>query len=533
MYCLPEIREAVEAAVLNGLGDVLGGNRVAFREVGNRPRDAENAVVRTGGQTEPLERAAEHRRRLLGQRTEIRELRRGNGGVADVLALAVVLPLPGGEHTGADGFRGFLLRVFPRGERLILDRLHGDLEVDAVEKRPGQAAEVLLHGFLRAGAALRAVPAARTGIHRGNQLKIGGVGDLTGGAGDGQLSVLHRLAQHLERVAPELGQLVEKQHTPVGEGDFAGQGKPPRSARTARERDRRGRMMGCAERTLGAFDGLLCAADRRPDTDDVQPLLVRQRRQNGRKPLRHHAFARAGRAGEQHVMPAGRRDFERPLDEVLTEHMGVVEVVLRGERLRGRRTGRKLSASAQVVDELAQRPHRVDGQAVRVGRLLRVFRRHVNRLEVRAPRCERHGERTAHRAQLARKRQLAEEQRVLRQGVDFAGGGENGQQNGQVVGCSGFSRVGRGEVDRQARHRPVERAGLRRRPHALSGLADRAGRQTHDVEPRQSPRKQTFDRDDVPVDAGKTGGKYARYHLSPPFLKADRSPCYAEKRCIP
>lgn len=121
-----------------------------------------------------LEGAAEHRRRLLGQRTEIRELRRGNGGVADVLALPVVLPLPGGEHTGADGFRGFLLRVFPRGKRLILDRLHGDLEVDAVEKRPGQAAEVLLHGFLRAGAALRAVPAARTGIHRGNQLKIGG-----------------------------------------------------------------------------------------------------------------------------------------------------------------------------------------------------------------------------------------------------------------------------------------------------------------------------------------------------------------------
>ena len=81
-------------------------------------------------------------------------------------------------------------------------------------------------------------------------------------------------------------------------------------------------------------------------------------------------------------------------------------------------------------------------------RLLRVFRRHVNRLEVRAPRCERHGERTAHRTQLAGERKLPEEQRVLRQGVDFAGGGENGQQNGQVVGCSGFSRVGRGEVDR-------------------------------------------------------------------------------------
>lgn len=36
----------------------------------------------------------------------------------------------------------------------------------------------------------------------------------------------HRLPQHLERVAPELGQLVEEQHAAVRERDLAGQGKP-------------------------------------------------------------------------------------------------------------------------------------------------------------------------------------------------------------------------------------------------------------------------------------------------------------------
>ena len=75
-----------------------------------------------------------------------------------------------------------------------------------------------------------------------------------------------------------------------------------------------------------------------------------------------------------------------------------------------------------------------------------------------------------------------------------------------------LARVRRGEVDRQARHRPVERAGFRGGAHALSGLADRAGRQSYHIEPRQSARKQTLNRDDISVYAVDTGGKYARDH---------------------
>ena len=141
-----------------------------------------------------------------------------------------------------------------------------------------------------------------------------------------------------------------------------------------------------------------------------------------------------------------------------------------------------------------------------------IGRRDVDRTEVRASRRERHGERAAHRTQLAGERKLPEEQRVLRQSVDLACGGENGQQDGQVEGGPGLARVRRGEVDRQARHRPVERAGFRGGAHALSGLADRAGRQSYHIEPRQSARKQTLNRDDISVYAVETGGKYARDH---------------------
>ena len=266
------------------------------------------------------------------------------------------------------------------------------------------------------------------------------------------------------------------------------------------------------ERPLSAVDGLLRPADRRPDADDIQPFVMRERRQDGRKPLGHHALARAGGAGEQDIVPAGGRDLERALDEVLPEHMRIVEVVLRRFRFRRRRAGDKLLSAAEVIDELAERAHGIDGQTVCIRGLLRVGRRDVDRTEVRASRRERHGERAAHRTQLAGERKLPEEQRVLRQGVDLACGGENGQQDGQVEGGPGLARVSRGEVDRQARHRPVERAGFRGGAHALSGLADRAGRQSYHIEPRQSARKQTLNRDDISVYAVDTGGKYARDH---------------------
>lgn len=78
------------------------------------------------------------------------------------------------------------------------------------------------------------------------------------------------------------------------------------------------------ERPLSAVDGLLRPADRRPDADDIQPFVMRERRQDGRKPLGHHALARAGEPGEQDIVPAGGRDLERALDEVLPEHMLIV-----------------------------------------------------------------------------------------------------------------------------------------------------------------------------------------------------------------
>ena len=46
-------------------------------------------------------------------------------------------------------------------------------------------------------------------------------------AADGDPAVLQRLAQHLERIAGKLGQLVQKQHAVVRQTDLAGAGDRP------------------------------------------------------------------------------------------------------------------------------------------------------------------------------------------------------------------------------------------------------------------------------------------------------------------
>ena len=61
-------------------------------------------------------------------------------------------------------------------------------------------------------------------------------------------------------------------------------------------------MVRRAERPLRAANRFLAAADRRPDADDLQPLRIGQRRQDGGEAFCHHALARPGRAGETYDM---------------------------------------------------------------------------------------------------------------------------------------------------------------------------------------------------------------------------------------
>ncbi len=216
------------------------------------------------------------------------------------------------------------------------------------------------------------------------------------------------------------------------------------------------------ERTLGALDRFLSAADGRPDADDLQPFLVRQGREDGGEPLGHHALARAGRPGEQDVVSARGGDLQRALDRLLAHDVRKVErAVLRPRGRRGRGRGER-APSGQVREQRAEVGNGINGHTTGERSLGGIRLGYEYGFHPRVPRGERHGERAAHRAQHTGQRKLAEENGVLRRGVDLARSSEDGQQDREIVGRSGLFGVRRGEVHRHAGDRPVIRAGLGR-----------------------------------------------------------------------
>lgn len=126
------------------------------------------------------------------------------------------------------------------------------------------------------------------------------------------------------------------------EADLAGPGNGP----AAREGDVRHGVMGGPERTRAHEPG----AGRQQAGDGMdgghfQRFLEVERRQDARGPLGHHRLARAGRAREQHVVPARRRDLQGPPRELLAPDVREIAVhELRGvaERLRREDDGTRM-----------------------------------------------------------------------------------------------------------------------------------------------------------------------------------------------
>ena len=150
------------------------------------------------------------------------------------------------------------------------------------------------------------------------------------GARDPHAAFLERLAQHLEHVPAELRHLVEEEHAVMREADFPG----PRMRSAADQRDVRYGVMRRAERPLGqAAASRAEQARHRVDRRRLERLVEGQRRQDRRHAPRHHRLAGAGRADEQHVVPAGGRDLERAARERLALDVGEIDIVRRsGDR---------------------------------------------------------------------------------------------------------------------------------------------------------------------------------------------------------
>ena len=315
----------VQRAVLDRFGDVLAGDVLRAGQVGNRAGDLQDAVVGAGAEVQIGHGELQQLHRRLIQRAVALQLAAAHAGVAGDLRLVLeprLLPLARRDDPLAN-LRGRLAGPLA-GDLAELHRRHFDVQVNAVEQRTGDAAQVILN-LARRAARFAGHFAVGRRIHGGHQHELGGKGHRARGARDGDAAFFQRLAHGLQDAALELGQFVQEQHAVVREGDFAGRG------------------IDVAAQQAGVAGGVMRRAERaarhqrlagRQQADDavnlggLQRLLQRERRQDGRQPLGQHGFARARRADQQHVVPAGGGDLQRALDRFLPFDLGEVHLVL-------------------------------------------------------------------------------------------------------------------------------------------------------------------------------------------------------------
>ena len=129
--------------------------------------------------------------------------------------------MTGREDALAD-YRG-VFRFLILRQLFVFHRRNLDVQIDAIEQRAGHAGQVSLDQRRRARAVVQNVSiiAALAGIHCRGQHEAGGKRQRHCSAGNRHFAVLERLAQHVQHMAVEFRQFIQKQHAVVRQADFS------------------------------------------------------------------------------------------------------------------------------------------------------------------------------------------------------------------------------------------------------------------------------------------------------------------------
>jgi len=185
----------VEPTVLDRLGDVGGCDTLLVLEIGDRARHAEHAVVAAGRQPEPAHGGGEQTLGLRQEWADPTELTGRQLGVhpGPRFAGPGALVLARRDDAGPDGGRGLGDGV--AGEVAVGERGQLNVQIDAVQQRPRQSAEIPSAFRRRTETAVERGTPASARIGSGHELKARGKITEPAGASDVHAAVLERLAQ--------------------------------------------------------------------------------------------------------------------------------------------------------------------------------------------------------------------------------------------------------------------------------------------------------------------------------------------------
>ena len=262
-------------------------------------------------------------------------------------------------------------------------------------------------------------------------------------------TALKRLAQDVERILAVFRQLVEKQHTPVGQRNFTGPGIRP----AADQRHIGHRMMRLAERPLR--NQPLAAEHPRHAVNfgHFQRLVRLEGREYGRNALGEHSLAASGRADEQQVVRASRRDLDSPLGVLLPLDVGEVQNAPRGVVIGyGRLGGHQLAFTHEEPYGFVQRRRTIGGKPLDQGRFRGIFRGGDDALRAFVPGQHPKRQNAGHWLDRAAQGKLPGEEPALQplRGQDARRPQQSHGQR-QVIGASGLPAVRRSQIDGDAR----------------------------------------------------------------------------------
>ena len=243
------LHPSIQTSILDRFGDVGGLNFFRAGKVGDGAADLEDAAVGAGAQAQFVDGGFEKFFAAAVDQAVALEIARAHLGIGMNVSFLEALKLDGAGGVDAlTNSNGGLAGVLA-GELLVAQRRHLDLDVDTVEQGARDLGAVALDLQRRADAFLLGIgkEATGAGIHGGDEHETRRVVDRPHGARHGDVAVFQRLAHDFENIAPELRQLVEKEHPVVRQGNFAG----PGNRSTADETRVRDRVVRRAKRADG------------------------------------------------------------------------------------------------------------------------------------------------------------------------------------------------------------------------------------------------------------------------------------------
>jgi hypothetical protein len=350
----------------------------------------------------------------------------------------------------------------------------------------------------------------RARVHGRNELEARGQDHRASRPDDRDPALLERLAQRLEDIPAELGQLVEEQHALVGAGHLTGgQDRSPADHPGVRDR-----VVGGPERPPAVQLGDRSLAGRRTDRGGREGIGPVEGRQQARDRPGEERLAGSRRPDKEEPVPAGERDLEGPAGDRLPADVGEIRHLGRPRscanaglrvgsgscRVRsaevdpGRiRPGRRRSSGPDRGDGGRQVRCSVHLDPLDKARLGRRFLRNHDPRDAASCQCGDHREDPGDAAQLAAQRELADERpRAVRPGL--LGAEQDSHGDRRVERGAGLAQVGRGEVHRDSPGWKDEPAVADRSPDALTRLLERGVCQAHDREAGQAGATSTSTR---------------------------------------